>query len=83
MDAQTQLQMQAERDTLNHFIDQAMAASWPLFAITTMIFGMRTISRFFYTEAAIGWEDHIISVSWVRRSSAYLVYRSILIEVGI
>lgn len=55
--------MQAEIDTLNQFIDQAMAASWPLFAIAPMIFGMRTISRFFYTEAAVGWEDYIISVS--------------------
>ncbi|KAF2811305.1 uncharacterized protein BDZ99DRAFT_569388 [Mytilinidion resinicola] len=50
---------------LNHFIDQAMAASWPLFTIATIVFGMRTISRIFFTEASIGWEDYIISVSWV------------------
>jgi NhaP-type Na+/H+ or K+/H+ antiporter len=83
MDPQTQLQLQAERDTLNRFIDQAMAASWPLFAITAIIFLMRTISRFFYTEAAIGWEDHIISVSWVRGSVACYLYCSILIKVGL
>ncbi|KAF2491169.1 hypothetical protein BU16DRAFT_595958 [Lophium mytilinum] len=50
---------------LNHFINQATAAAWPFFIIATIVFAMRTISRIFYSEAAAGWEDYIISVSWV------------------
>lgn len=58
---------QAEHDTLNFFIDQALGASWPLFAIATIVFFMRSASRMFFTEGSIGWEDYIISLSWVRK----------------
>lgn len=51
---------------LNKFIVQATAASWPFFVIATIIFGMRSVSRLFFTEASAGWEDLIISISWVR-----------------
>lgn len=54
-----------EQEALNHFIDQATAASWPFFAIATVVFGMRTVSRICFTEASAGWEDLIISISWV------------------
>ncbi|KAF2185360.1 hypothetical protein K469DRAFT_688145 [Zopfia rhizophila CBS 207.26] len=54
-----------EHRELNHFIGQATAASWPFFAIATIVFGMRTISRIFFTEASACWEDLIISISWV------------------
>ncbi|OAK93510.1 hypothetical protein IQ06DRAFT_382835 [Phaeosphaeriaceae sp. SRC1lsM3a] len=56
---------QAEHDTLNFFIDQALGASWPLFAIATIVFFMRSASRMFFTEGSIGWEDYIISLSWL------------------
>lgn len=54
-----------EHRELNRFIDQATAASWPFFAIATIVFGMRTVSQVFFTKAPIGWEDFIIPISWV------------------
>jgi hypothetical protein len=56
---------QAEHEKLNHFINQAMWATWPFFVIATIVFFMRTISRIFFTQASIGWEDVVISISWV------------------
>jgi hypothetical protein len=57
--------MEAEFSELHHFIGQATAASWPFFAIATIIFGMRSVSRIWFMEASYGWEDLIISVSYV------------------
>jgi hypothetical protein len=60
-----------EYEELYHFIEQARAASWPFFMTATIVFGVRTVSRVFFTEAPAGWEDFIISISWV---STVLVY---------
>lgn len=60
--ATEQLQGQGE---LNDFTFQASAAGWTIFALMTIIFWMRTAARFWYTEASLGIEDIIISVSWV------------------
>ncbi|KAK7180425.1 hypothetical protein DPSP01_001799 [Paraphaeosphaeria sporulosa] len=55
----------AEFRDLNHFIDQAGAAAWPIFIIATIVFILRTISRVFYSKASLDWEDYVISISWV------------------
>ncbi|CAF9922052.1 MAG: hypothetical protein GOMPHAMPRED_002477 [Gomphillus americanus] len=60
--ATEQLQGQGE---LNDFTFQASAAGWTIFALMTIIFWMRTAARFWYTEASLGIEDIIISVSWL------------------
>ncbi|KAF2662349.1 hypothetical protein K491DRAFT_175281 [Lophiostoma macrostomum CBS 122681] len=54
-----------EFEGLDHFINQATAASWPFFAVATIVFGMRVTSRAFFTEASAGWEDAIIAISWM------------------
>ncbi|KAF2634159.1 hypothetical protein P280DRAFT_512095 [Massarina eburnea CBS 473.64] len=65
MDEQARLNAFAEQAKLNAFIDQATAASWPFFAIATIIFAIRTVSRVHFTEASVGLEDVIISISWI------------------
>jgi len=50
---------------LNRFTYQASAAAWPFFVISTITFGMRSVSRLWYTEFPIGWDDITISISWV------------------
>ena len=57
---------------LNRFIDEACAAAWSIFALTTVIFGMRTVSRIFYCKVSWDGEDYIISISWVR---SYVVFQ--------
>ena len=56
----------SEQEALTQFTYQASAAAWPFFAISTVLFGMRTIARTWYNEAPFGWDDLAISVSWVR-----------------
>lgn len=56
----------SQQEKLIQFTYQASAAAWPFFAIATIIFGLRTVSRVWFTEAAFGWDDLVISVSWVR-----------------
>jgi hypothetical protein len=73
---------QAEHDKLNHFINQALGASWPLFAIATIVFCMRTSSRIFFTEGSIGWEDYIISLSWVGARDTHVEQDRMLIEIS-
>ncbi|KAJ5587720.1 uncharacterized protein N7459_003485 [Penicillium hispanicum] len=44
---------------------QASAATWPFFAISTLLFLMRSYSRLRLHTDALGWDDLVISFSWV------------------
>lgn len=60
---------QAEEAAILNLIDftyQAQAATWTIFSIATITFGLRTVSRlFFTTKIPLGWEDAVITISWV------------------
>jgi hypothetical protein len=55
----------SDQDVLRHFTYQAAAVSWPFFVISTIIFFLRGASRIWFTELDIGWDDMILSISWV------------------
>lgn len=50
---------------LIHLTYQAACATWPWTGLSTVIFGMRSYSRFKVPKEALGWDDLIISFSWV------------------
>ena len=54
-----------QQEDLSTFTLQASAATWPFFTIATILFGLRTVARLWYTEASFGWDDFVISLSWV------------------
>ena len=54
-----------DQEALNRSTYQASAATWPFTAITTILFGMRAFSRFYVQKDALGWDDLVISISWV------------------
>lgn len=58
----------ADQQALTQRTYQAAAATWPFTAIATTLFGMRVFSRLRLQKDALGWDDIIISVSWVSYS---------------
>ncbi|KAI9685245.1 MAG: hypothetical protein M1822_004618 [Bathelium mastoideum] len=56
---------QGQQEELDRFIPSAAGAAWSVFALAAITFGMRTVARMRFTEADIGWEDIIISISWL------------------
>lgn len=44
---------------------QGPAATWPFFAISTVLFLLRSYSRLRLHTEALGWDDLVISISWV------------------
>ncbi|KAF2009122.1 hypothetical protein BU24DRAFT_429047 [Aaosphaeria arxii CBS 175.79] len=64
MDAQAAKAAIVQKEALDVFIVQATAASWPFFILATLVFCMRTVSRIRFTEAKLGIEDIIISLSY-------------------
>lgn len=54
----------------------APAATWPFTAITTILFIMRTWSRFRLQKDSFGWDDLMITISWVGRA-AYSIHDKI------
>lgn len=55
----------AEQEALVRSTYQATAATWPFTAISTILFAMRTYSRMRLHKEALGWDDLVISISWV------------------
>ena len=58
-----------DRGPLLRITHQARAATWPFTAITTVLFGMKAVSRLRLQRNALGWDDLVIAFSWVPASS--------------
>lgn len=56
----------ANQEALIQSTYQASAATWPFTAISTILFGMRVFSRMRLHKDGLGWDDLVISISWVR-----------------
>jgi hypothetical protein len=69
MDAQAAKAAIVQKEALDVFIVKATAASWPFFILATVVFCMRTVSRIKFTEAKLGIEDIIITLSYVSLSN--------------
>ncbi|KAL9640461.1 MAG: hypothetical protein Q9164_000280 [Protoblastenia rupestris] len=55
----------ADQEALTRITHQASAATWPFTAISTILFGMRVFSRMRLHKDALGWDDLVISISWM------------------
>jgi len=58
----------ADQEALIRSTYQASAATWPFTAISTILFSMRVFSRVHLHKDTVGWDDLVISLSWVRSS---------------
>lgn len=56
----------ADLEALTPSTYQASAATWPFTAILTILFGMKIFSRMHLHKDALGWDDLVLSISWVR-----------------
>ncbi|KAL9619122.1 MAG: hypothetical protein Q9160_006211 [Pyrenula sp. 1 TL-2023] len=54
-----------DQRTLMGIIKPASAATWPFTAVSTSLFGMRAVSRMYINRSALGWDDLVVSISWI------------------
>lgn len=67
------------QETLLAFTNQASAACWTFFALATLTFSLRTVSRIWFIDGSMFWEDLLITISWVHIMTRVVSYLLIFI----
>jgi hypothetical protein len=55
----------SNQEYFGRLTDQASAVTWVFFSLDTFFFGLRLVARAIMNQEAAGWDDAVISLSWV------------------